>query len=214
MRTTWTTASRASQWLRPQSLWILFMLDSTGGAENALPWKRSGVYSSLCCRLAVCPQASLSPSLGPSSLSCEIRERILTPTFSEACQKEKHDHRARGMWFDKVSPCFQTGSGGRPGASPGLRAKGDADPGQLPRGRRLGHGAPLAPCRKLLQHHTPPPPGDTESPCNPPSSCCDHISSAGHEHAPGSLVLRLLGSGRLLGPGPPHKTPPCLKSHP
>lgn len=117
MRTTWTTASRASQWLRPRSLWILFMLDSTGGAENALPWKRSGVYSSLCCRLAVCPRASLSPSLGPSSLSCEIRERILTPTFSEACQKEKHDHRARGMWFDKVSPRFQTESGGRPGAS-------------------------------------------------------------------------------------------------
>lgn len=70
-----------------------------------------------------------------------------------------------------------------------------------------GRQARLAPCRKLLGCHIPSTPGDTESPCNPPNSCGDHISSTGA--GAGMRTHRLSGAasgaGLPPGPGPPHK---------
>lgn len=75
-----------------------------------------------------------------------------------------------------------------------------------------GRQARLAPRRKLLGCHIPSTPGDTESPCNPPNSCGDHISSTGA--GAGMRTHRLSGaaSGARAASQSQLGARPCLKS--
>lgn len=90
------------------------------------------------------------------------------------------DHSVGGCALTKRAPISELEGGVWHGPGPGLRGPVRRSlAAALPRAQAVGPRPPLAPRRKLLQRHTPSTPGDTESPCHPPSSCGDHISSPG-----------------------------------